>query len=196
MEYHRRMPDKSPPDSAEHAEDFSHRYAQEMDYLSGDRMSDLGIPTDKIGSRIPGQGHATFIPVERTGGGSDPAGGLTIDSGMFGPELLGTLPGNKERAKGRHRDRLDADVAHEHEEARRGGNHVETLKHAPDPELPISETGGSWNRNWAAARGRLDRLAIQSTHLVWRNSGENCGHANHLRVQYDPQRIPPEVLLQ
>jgi hypothetical protein len=60
---------------------------------------------------------------------------------VFNPELLGTLPGHKEWAKGRLRDRLDAAIAHEHEEARRGGDHVEALKHAPDTELPISERG-------------------------------------------------------
>jgi hypothetical protein len=136
------MSDKPPQDPADHAEDFSHRYAQEMDYLSGDRMAEVGIPTEKIGSRLPGQGHATFIPSERTGGGgNDPAGGLTVDSGVFNPDLLGTLPGNKEWAKGRLRDRLDAAIAHEHEEARRGGDHAAALQHAPDTELPISESG-------------------------------------------------------
>ncbi len=135
------MPEKPPPDPADHAEDFSRRYAPEMDYLTGDRMAELGIPTDRFGSRVPGQGHATFLPHERSGGGNDPAGGLTIDSGVFNPELLGRLPGNKEWAKARLRDRLDATIAHEHEEARRSGNHVEALKHAPDTELPISQGG-------------------------------------------------------
>jgi hypothetical protein len=48
------MPDKPSPDPAYHAEDFSHRYADVMDYVTGDRMTELGIPTDKIGSRLPG----------------------------------------------------------------------------------------------------------------------------------------------
>jgi hypothetical protein len=135
------MPDKPPPDPADHAEDFSHRYAQEMNYLTGDPMTELGIPTNKIRYRPPGQGHATLIPSERTGGGNDPAGGLTVDSGVFNPELLGTLPGNKQWAKGRLRDRLDAAIAHENEDARRGGDHVEALNHAPDTELPISRGG-------------------------------------------------------
>jgi hypothetical protein len=104
-------------------------------------MTELGIPTDQIGSRLPGQGHATFIPSERTGGGNDPGGGLTVDSGVFNPDLLGTLPGTREWAKGRLRDRLDATIAHENEEARGGADHIEALKHAPDTELPISEGG-------------------------------------------------------
>lgn len=133
------MPNRPPPDPADHAEDFARRYAQELDYLTGDRMVELGIPTAQIGSRTPGQGHATFIPDERTGGGNDPAGGLTLDSGGLNPELLGTLPGNQEWAKARLRDRFDAAIVHEHEEARRGGSHVEALRHAPDTELPIRE---------------------------------------------------------
>jgi hypothetical protein len=133
------MPEKPPTNPADHAQDFSDRYAQEMDYLSGDRMRELGIPTDRIGSRTPGQGHATFIPNERSGGGNDPAGGLTLDSGVFNPELRGTLPGSAEWAKARLRDRVDAAIAHEQEESRRGGSHVEALKHAPETELPIHE---------------------------------------------------------
>ncbi len=43
--------------------------------------------------------------------------------------------------KGPGRDRLDAAIAHEYEEARRGGNHDEALKYAPETELPIAEGG-------------------------------------------------------
>jgi hypothetical protein len=48
------MPDQPPSDPADHAEDFAHRWADVLDYLAGDRMTELGIPTDKIGSRVPG----------------------------------------------------------------------------------------------------------------------------------------------
>jgi len=135
------MPDAPPQDHADHAEDFAHRYAQVLDYLTGDRMAELGIPTHQIGSRDPVKGHACFMPHERTGGGNDPTGGLTLDSGVLNPELLGTLPGNEEWARGRLRDRMDAAIAHEHEEARQGGSHVEALRHAPETELPISDGG-------------------------------------------------------
>ncbi len=110
-----------------------------LDYLAGNRTTELGIPTDRIGSRIPGQGHATFIPDERSGSGNDHLGGLTVDSGVFNPELLGTMPGNQECSKASLRDRLDATISHEHEEARYGWSHVEALKHALDTELPIRE---------------------------------------------------------
>lgn len=135
------MPDAPPPDLADHAVDFASRYAQEMDYLAAQRMLDLGIPSDRIGSSEPGKGHAAFMPHERSGGGNDPDGGLTLDSGVFNPDLLGTLPGSKEWAGARLRDRMDAAIAHEHEEARRDGNHVEALRHAPETELPIREGG-------------------------------------------------------
>ena len=135
------MRDTPPQDPADHAEDFAHRYAQELDYLTGDRMAELGIPTGQIGSSTPGQGHACFMPHERTGGGNDPVGGLTLDSGVLNPGLLGTLPGNEEWAASRLRDRFDGEIAHEHEEARRGGSHVEALRHTPDTELPIREGG-------------------------------------------------------
>lgn len=68
------MSDRPPLDPADHAEDFARRYAQEPDELTGDRMAELGILTGQIGSCNPGQGHACFIPDERTGGGTDPAG--------------------------------------------------------------------------------------------------------------------------
>jgi hypothetical protein len=133
------MTDTPPLDPADHAEDFAHRYADVLDYLTGDRMAELGIPTEQTGSRLPGRGHACFIPDERSGGGNDPAGGLTLDSGVLNPKLLGTLPGSDEWAKARLRDRFDAAIAHEHEEARWGGSHVEALRHAPDTELPIRD---------------------------------------------------------
>lgn len=133
------MNEKPPKDLADHAEDFSCRYALEMDYLSAQRMRDLNVREHQIGSYIPLKGHFSFIPTERSGGGNDALGGLTLDSGVFNPELLGRLPGAEAWAKGRLCDRMDAAIAHEHEEARRGGDHVEAVKHAPDTELPIRE---------------------------------------------------------
>jgi hypothetical protein len=126
-------------DPSDHAEDFSRRYAREMEYLTGQRMIELSIPVEKIGSRDPVRGHGVFMPHERSGGGNDPAGDLTLDSGVFNPELLGTLPGAGEWAMARLRDRMDAAIAHEHEEARRGGSHAEALRHASGTELPIRE---------------------------------------------------------
>jgi hypothetical protein len=72
-------------------------------------------PHDSMGGRL----HHCWVACAPELGGNDPAGRLTIDSGVLNPELLGTLPGSKEWARGRLRDRSDATVAHEHEEARR-----------------------------------------------------------------------------
>ena len=125
-----------PEDIAAHAEDFSHRYSEPLDYLVSQRMLDLGIPADKIGSRDPLRGHLTFMPQERSGGGNDPTGGLTVDSGVFNSWLLGTMRGHEAWESARLRDRIDAIIVHEYEESRRG-SHVEAVMHAPDTELPI-----------------------------------------------------------
>lgn len=75
--------DKPPPDPADPAEDLARRYVQELDYPTGDRMAELGIPTGQIGSRTPGQGHACFMPHKVRGVGNDPAGGLMLDPGFL-----------------------------------------------------------------------------------------------------------------
>ncbi len=134
------MIEKPPDDPADHAQDFASRYAEVMDYLTGDRMTELGIPTGKIGTRVPGQGYFTFVPSERTGGGNDPRGGLTVDSAIFNPDLYADLGEEVSSfwAKSRLRDRMDAVIAHEHAEAL-GATHLEAVEHAADTQLPIRE---------------------------------------------------------
>jgi hypothetical protein len=39
-----------PPDPADHAEDFAHRYAEQLDWLAAIQMEELGIPSERIGS--------------------------------------------------------------------------------------------------------------------------------------------------
>ena len=82
-----------PADPGLHAVDFSHRYFEPMDYHASQRMTELGIPTDQIGSSVPVHGirHATFIPYEKTGGGNGPGGRLVVDSGVFNPDLHADL---------------------------------------------------------------------------------------------------------
>jgi hypothetical protein len=48
-------------------------------------------------------------------------------------------PGEKQWATNRLRNRLDAVIAHEYEEARLGGIHAAALKHGPDTGSPIRE---------------------------------------------------------
>ncbi len=57
--------ERPPTDSAEHAEDFSRRYADDLDILAGQVMMDLDIPDDQM-ERVTPTGVASttaFSPV-------------------------------------------------------------------------------------------------------------------------------------
>jgi len=84
------MPDKPPSDPADHAEDFSRRYAEDLDIVAGQVMLDLKIPDNQMGARDPDRNseHHCFFPSERTGGSVSPAGQITLDSGLMNPDLL------------------------------------------------------------------------------------------------------------
>ena len=129
-------------DAAEHAADFSKRYAEPMNYLVEARMMELGIDPRHMGASDIDHGirHAAFQPFERTGGGNGPGGRLTVDSGVFNPDLHADLgPRVSSRwAKSRLRDRVDAIIAHEHAEFR-GATHDEAVARSADTELPISD---------------------------------------------------------
>src|SRR4051812_641452 len=78
-----------PADAALHARHFAERYAEPMNYLVAQRMTELGIPDKHIGYPDPdrgGQWHA-FFPKEGKGG-SVLGEGIGIDSGLFNGELL------------------------------------------------------------------------------------------------------------
>lgn len=131
-----------PPDFADHAEDFAHRYVVAMDYHAASRMLELGIPPEEIGSTDPSRGirYAAFMPHERTGGGNVPGRRLTVDSGVFNLDLFADLgPAVSSRwAQSRLRDRLDAIIAHEHTEAVLG-DHQRAVDRAAETQLPIRE---------------------------------------------------------
>ena len=129
-----------PADPALHAVDFSVRYAEPMNYLVETRMMELGIDPPRIGSgdRDRGIRHAAFHPRDTIGGSNGAGGRLTVDSGVFNPELMARLPAREAWPPARLRDRLDAIIAHEYEEAR-AGDHVAALARGPDTELPIRE---------------------------------------------------------
>jgi hypothetical protein len=137
---------------ADHAADFAARYAEPMDYLVSQRMLELGIPPKRIGSSDLEHGisHAAFMPHDRIGGSNGAGGRLTVDSGVFNPELMAGMPGEKEWPRERVTNRLDAVIAHEYEEAKRG-SHAEALERGPDTELPIREGA---RRLLRAMRGR------------------------------------------
>jgi hypothetical protein len=129
-----------PADPGLHAVDFSHRYANLLNYHVENRMMELGIPVGRIGSSDVDYGiqHAAFHPHDTIGGSNGAGGRLTVDSGLFNPDLMVGQHAEKLWPKARVRDRLDAIIAHEYEEAR-GGGHVAALARGPDTELPIRE---------------------------------------------------------
>jgi len=137
-----------PTDAADHAADFASRYAEPMDYLVSQRMFDLGIAIGQIGTSDVEHGivHASFMPHDRIGGSNGAGGRLTVNSGVFNPELLAGGPGELEWAAARLRDRLDAVTAHEYEEATHGSQ-VAALERGPDTGLPIRE--GARSLLWA-----------------------------------------------
>lgn len=131
-----------PMDPVRHALDFSLRYAEQMDFLAYQRMLELGIDPDSIGSSDLTHGirHAAFNPFEGTGGGNGPGGRLIVDSGIFNPNLHADL--GKEVSyrweKSRLRDRLDAIIAHEYVEFLTS-SHAEAEACAAETDLPISD---------------------------------------------------------
>lgn len=136
--YPLRMADKPPPDPADHAEDFSRRWADQLDRYWVTRMQELGIPDDKNGAPdFSGDGRwLAFQPRDRTGGNI--TSGVVVNSGCLNPQLLKGRNGGRLWQKARLRDRIDAIIAHEWEEDRLG-SHEAALKSARKTGLPVSE---------------------------------------------------------
>jgi hypothetical protein len=132
-----------PADPAEHAADFAHRWADQLDRYAAERMEQLGIPSERIGSSDHRHSIAwcAFNPYERDGGGISTGGRINVDSGVLNPDLL-TKPYGKKAAKAweksRLRDRIDAIITHELSEGDHS-SHAEALKAAPSTELPITD---------------------------------------------------------
>lgn len=131
-------------DSATHARDFAERYAHDLDLAVAERMTELGIPDHQIGMPDDQRGipWAAFHPLGGEGGYNSPDGRLVVESGLFNFGLFRKAYGEKAGKMFADSDvtsRLDAIIAHEYEECRHRGSHVETLKHAPVTELPITD---------------------------------------------------------
>lgn len=135
------MPDPPPPDPAAHAEDFAHRYAEDLEIAAGQAMLDLGLTNHQMGARDPDRGseHHCFFPGDREGGTVSPAGQVTLDSGLMNPDLMAGYDEETQRMWRRTRiaDRAQAIVAHELAEHEHG-DHELALIAAPDTKLPIS----------------------------------------------------------
>ncbi len=132
-----------PADPAEHAREFSSRWADKLDAYVAVRMEELGVPPQRIGAsdyrhRIA---WCAFNPYEETGGGNSAGGRINVDSGVLNPALLAKPYGrraDKVWGASRLRDRIDAIIAHELCEVDHA-THIEALKAAPSAELPITE---------------------------------------------------------
>lgn len=132
------MPEIPPPDPADHAEDFAHRWADRLDEYCAVRMEKLGIPEHLIGAPdFDGDGRwRAFISHDRVGGRITT--GITVNSGCLNPELLKGLRGSRVSAEATLRDRIDAIIAHEYEEDRLG-THQAALRHGTKTALPITD---------------------------------------------------------
>ena len=124
----------------DHAQDFSERYSEPLDYHAGKTMLDLGIDPQRIGAPDPDNGfkHAAFHPKDSTGGSITPDGRIILDSGVMNLEAL-DVPYGEEAGKlwagSRLKDRMQAIIAHEEAE-HLTGSHAGAL--ATDTELPVS----------------------------------------------------------
>jgi hypothetical protein len=137
------MPDTPPPDPADLAEDFAHRYTEDLEVELGQVMIDLGLTNDQMGARDPDRNreHHVFFPGDRTGGGISPAGQVTLDSGLMNPELLATNYDEATQETWKHtrlKDRAQAIIAHELAEHEYHGDHELALIAGPETKLPIS----------------------------------------------------------
>ena len=137
------MTDKPPSDPADHAEDFSRRYAEDLDIATGQVMLELGLTDGEMGLRDPSRNleHHTFFPNERDCGGVSPLKPINLDSGIMNPAVLDRRSGEacgKLWRQSRIKDRMQASIAHEKAEGEHDGDHELALIAGPDTQLPIS----------------------------------------------------------
>jgi hypothetical protein len=136
------MTERPPSDPADHAEDFSRRYAEDLEIVAGQAMMDLGIPDDQMGARDHSRKSEihSFFPGDREGGTVSHAGQITLDSGLMNPELLLNYDEETRMVWRRTRiaDRAQAIIAHELAEHEYGGDHELALIAGPETKLPIS----------------------------------------------------------
>jgi hypothetical protein len=165
------MPDAPPSDPADHAEDFSRRYAEDLDTVAAQAMMVLLVPDNQKGARDPDRHreHHGFFPADRTGGSVSPAGQITLDSGLMNPELLSLAYDEATQEMWKHiriKDRAQAIIAHELVEHQYEGDHELALIAGPETALPISQAARELLRQmengWRPRRsGRAGRTQPQ-----------------------------------
>jgi hypothetical protein len=129
-----------PVDPAEHAARFAREWKDVLETLVQERMRFLGIPKEKIGTPdlLFGIKHAAFHAHYPNAGAVSPDGRIIIGSGILNPQLMDSTGPEASRAwkAARVTDRLNAAIAHEHEEGK-SGSHPDAVENAPETELPI-----------------------------------------------------------
>jgi hypothetical protein len=142
LDYDQSMNEQPPSDPAGHAEDFSRRYAEDLEIVAGQAMMDIGIADEQIGARDHTRDSEiySFFPGDREGGTVTRAGQITLDSGLMNPELLLNYDEETRKAWRRTRiaDRAQAIIAHELAEHEQGGDHELALIAGPETTLRIS----------------------------------------------------------
>ncbi len=132
--------DETPSDPADHAKDFARRWVDRLENHVEGRMHALEIPEEQIGASDNTRGvpWRVFFPDETDGGGVSPGGRINVDSGVLNPDLMKDVSPEAHEAhrKARLRDRIDAAIVHEYEEARLG-SHDAAVAEAPDTGLPV-----------------------------------------------------------
>jgi hypothetical protein len=132
-----------PADPADHALEFAHRYAEDLDIIAGQVMLDLGISDNQIGARDPERGgeHHSFFPGESSGGSISPSGQITVNSAVLNPIVMdgpyGEECGQLWR-RSRLADHIQAIIAHERAEDEYGDHELARIA-APETMLPISQ---------------------------------------------------------
>jgi hypothetical protein len=154
------MTEKPLTDPADHAEEFSRRYADDLDIVAGQAMLDLGLTNHQMGARDPDRRseHHAFFPGEGTGGSVSPAGQVNLDSGLMNPDLMNVAYDEETQKMWRStriKARAQAIIAHELAEHEHNGDHEQALVAGPETKLPISHEARELLRQMEAGwRGR------------------------------------------
>ena len=135
-----------PADTAEHARQFAAVWADRFEAYAHRRMREVGVSEPYVGTvdvehRID---RRAFFPDQSVGGRNIHRRGINLDSGILNPDLIDdrTDPAlSLLWRKARLRDRADAVIAHEFEEASGAMalQHEEATQKAADTELLISD---------------------------------------------------------
>ena len=137
-------------DPAVHARQFAADWADHLEAYARQRMRGVGVPEHYIGTvdidnRIE---RRAFFPHQSSGGRNIHRRGINLDSGVLNPTLLDVFPDPEVRSEWAHarlRDRADAVIAHEFEEATgaKPHDHPRAVRKAPQTRLGIS-AGARW----------------------------------------------------